>query len=105
MITIFCTFSIPPIQVRKSQDSVLSVVARLRAGQTRVQILAWARDFSPKHPYCLQRPYTTLFKEFCGVLSPEVKWLGHEDHSHPSSVEVTTEQSYTSLLPMCLHGI
>jgi len=48
-------FSISPIKVRRSQDIVVSIVARLWAGWPRVQLLAWSRAFSPEHPDCLPR--------------------------------------------------
>jgi hypothetical protein len=34
-----------------------------------------------------------------------VEWLGHEtDHLPPSSAEVMSEQSSTSMLPVCFHS-
>jgi hypothetical protein len=40
-----------------------------------------------------------------GVLSQQVKRLGHKlNHSPPSSAEVKNEWSYTSTHPICLHG-
>jgi hypothetical protein len=41
-----------------------------------------------------------------GALSLEVKRPGREaDYSPPSSAEVKSAWSYTSTLPMCLHGV
>jgi hypothetical protein len=41
-----------------------------------------------------------------GVLSPEVKRLGHEaEHSPPSITDVKNEWSYTSTPPIRLHGV
>jgi hypothetical protein len=41
-----------------------------------------------------------------GSLSLVVKWPGHEaDHSSPSSAEVKNAWSYTSTLPVHLHGM
>jgi hypothetical protein len=35
----------------------------------------------------------------------EIKWPGHEvDHSPPSNAKVN-ELSYTTILPICLHGM
>jgi hypothetical protein len=40
------------------------------------------------------------------VLSLGIKWPGREaDHSPPSSAEVKNAWSYTSTLPVCLHGV
>jgi hypothetical protein len=48
-----------------------------------------------------QPPYRGFFFFSSGVKRP-----GHDvDHSPPSSAEVTNEWSYTSVPPICLHGV
>jgi hypothetical protein len=96
---------IPPTQVRRSQDSVVSILARLWAGWPRVRLLAWSRAVSPEHLDCLQRPNSKLTNGCFRVLRPGVKWMGHEGDCSRPSVDVKNEQSCISPPPMCLHGI
>jgi hypothetical protein len=71
----------------------------LWSGRSGVQLPAGIRDSSlPEHPDLL------LFKEYMGSFSG-VGWLGHEiDHLPLSSAEFRSEQSSTSVFPVCFHG-
>jgi len=41
-----------------------------------------------------------------GVLSPGVKWMGHEaGHIPPSNAKIKNEWSCISTPPICLHGM
>jgi hypothetical protein len=78
---------------------VVGIVTMLWVRWSGVQLPAGIRDFSlPEHPDLL------LFNEWEGSFSG-VRWLGHEiDHLPPSSAEVMSEHSSTSMLPVCFHG-
>jgi hypothetical protein len=84
----------------KSQDSVISVVTRLRAETSRVSNLSGTRDF-----ICLQqsRPagvHPTSCSVLLGFLSLGVKKLRHEtDYSLPFSVEFKNKWNHT-LFPL-----
>jgi hypothetical protein len=61
--------------------------------------------FSPKLSDGLWGPPSLLFKVHWGFI-PEVKRLVHDfDHLPLSSAEVKNEWSYSSTLPICLHGV
>jgi hypothetical protein len=47
-----------------------------------------------------------LFNGYWGLLSPGIRWPGHEgDHSPPSVAEIISEWSYTCVPRLCPHVI
>jgi hypothetical protein len=92
----------------KSRDSSVGIATRLRAGRSGFQgsirglgifLLTTASRMAlgPTQPPIQWVP---------GALSLGVKRPGREaDHLPPSSAEVKNAWSYTSIPPMCLHGV
>ena len=91
---------------------IVSVVAVLRAGQSRVQIWTGTRHFSVLQnaqtfygahkldDLCHQPPIHTVPGFFLAI-----RRMGHEvNHSSAPSIEVKNEWNYTSSPPICLHG-
>jgi len=83
-----------------------NTVTRLRAGQSRVRILAEARNLSsPNHVDQHCGPPGHLFNKHQGSF-PWVKWPECDVyHTPPSSAKVKSEWSYTATPPICLHGM
>jgi hypothetical protein len=81
-------------------------VTGLRAGQSRVQIPAGARNLSsPNHADQLCSPPSHLFNEHQGSF-PQVKCPGSDVyHTPPSSAVVKSEYSYSSAPPIHFHGM
>jgi hypothetical protein len=66
----------------------------------------WGFFFSPLHPETALGPTQPLIRRVTGAVSLGVKWPGREaDHSPSSTAEVETAWSYTSTLPIRLHGV
>jgi len=60
--------------------------------------------FSKSPVWFLDPPNISI--ELSEAMSPRVRLPGPEaDHSLPSSVEVKSEWRYSSLFPICLHGV
>jgi hypothetical protein len=66
----------------------------------------WEFFPSPPHPDRLWGPPSLLFNGYWGLFCWGVKLPGHEtDNSPPPSAEVKNALSYTSTLPIHLHGM
>jgi len=88
-----------------SQDSVVSVVTKLRAEWSRVQILAGTGDFSLlQNVHITSRAHQASYS--MGALYWGIKWPGCEaDHSPLSSAKVKNYWSYTYTLPVRPCGV
>jgi hypothetical protein len=57
------------------------------------------------HPDWLWESPSLLFSGYHGSF-PELKWLGYKvDHAFASGAKVKNDWSYTSVPPVCLHGM
>jgi len=88
-----------------SLDCALSILTRFGAGWEGAQILAEARDFSPKLPHQLRDLSSFLFHGYQGS-SPGVKWPGHEGGCLPPSRGGDKNgRSCISAPPVWLHAV
>jgi hypothetical protein len=85
--------------VRRSRDSLVSIVTRLQVGQPGFN--SWQGFFSsPLCPNQLLGPTHPPIQWVPGALSPGVKQSGHKaDNSHPFSSKVKNTWMYTSTPP------
>ena len=73
-------------------------------GWSRVRILIWEGNFSPKYSDRRWGPRILLFNGYRGSF-PGLKRAGREVHSPAFSAGVKNEWSYTSVPSVHLHGV
>jgi hypothetical protein len=100
-------FDDPPLQIQICWGSSVSIVTRLRNGRPAFdsrQGQGFSFFATASRPAL--GPTQTLIQWVPRAISPGVKRPGREgDHSFPSSAEVKNAWSYTSIPPICLHGM
>jgi len=85
--------------------TTISIATTLRGGRSGVPIQAGAIDCQQNFSSGSE-PHPASYSMGTGVVSRRVERPGRDaDHSPPSSVEIKNEWSYTSTLPMRLHGV
>jgi hypothetical protein len=114
-------------RVFRAWYSVVSVVTRLLAGWSGVWIPAGRRkrfyflkngqSGSGAHPASYSKGTVSKMTRMClGSTQPRIQWepgcfsvvkrqVSEADLSPPSRTEITNEWSYTSVLPLCHHGV
>jgi len=82
---------------------VVGIATRLRAGRPELQIPVDGINFSPNYPDRVRGPPSLLFNWYLGSISG-IKRTSCE-FNPPSSAGIKNEWSYTSIPPICLHGV
>ena len=75
----------------------------MRAGRPELQIPVEVLNFSPNYPDRVRGPPILLFNWYLGSVSG-IKRTKCE-FNPPSSAEIKNEWSYTSIPPICPHGV
>jgi hypothetical protein len=89
----------------RNQDSIMCTVTSLCAGQSRVQFLAGARNFSHQHPDRLWGPSSHLFNRYWWFFP---KWKGSRcevDHHLYQVPRLGTSETVPLLLSLFLHDM
>ena len=92
---------------RRSRDSSVGTATALEVGRCGVCVPTMLRGFfSPERPAQLWGSPSLLFNEYRSSFPRRVRWQWREaEHWRQFSAEVKKQLTYTSLFPVCLHGL